>query len=108
MHFSFKGNDMSRPENTTGITQTQQPTLSRIAFGGVNNNLLEVLDGGDIDQGIELARDLAEGVEQLAARLDFVTNYGEICYCGELRALSFLSGTVAALLRSAQRKQEEA
>ena len=95
-------------KNSTTPQPMQQATLSRIAFGGSNSTLLEVVAGGDIDDGIDLACDLAEGVEQLASRLDFVTNYGEVCYCAELRALSFLSGTVAALLRSAQRKQEDA
>lgn len=95
------------PKNSKSIAATQQPTLSSTVFGGVNSDLFEIIAGGNMDHGIELARDLAEGVEQLCARLDFVTNYGEICYCAELRAVSFLSGTVAALLRSAQRKQEE-
>lgn len=98
---------MSRPENSKTPDVTQQPTLSSIVFGGADDNLLEIIAGGNMDQGIELARDLAEGVQQLCSRLDFVTNYGEICYCAELRAVSFLSGTVAALLRSAQRKHEE-
>lgn len=97
---------MSHPKNSKPVEITQQPTLSSIAFGGPNSDLFEIIAGGNMDQGIELARDLAEGVEQLCGRLDFATNYGEICYCAELRAVSFLSGTVAALLRSAQRKQE--
>lgn len=97
---------MSRPENSTSANTAQVPTLSSVVFGGTDDNLLEVINGGNADHGIELARDLAEGVEQLCARLDFATNYGEICYCAELRALGFLSGTVAALLRSVQCKQE--
>lgn len=96
------------PKNSTTQPTTQQPTLSNIRFGGPSGDLFQIVSGGSMDEGIELARDLAEGVEQLVGRLDFVTNYGEICFCSELRALSFLSGTVAALLRSAQRKQEGA
>ncbi|MGA9219672.1 MAG: hypothetical protein WBZ57_00610 [Pseudomonas graminis] len=99
---------MSRPENSKRPEVTQQPTLSALVFGGVDENLFEIIAGGNMDHGIDLARDLAEGVQQLCARLDFATNYGEVCYCAELRAVSFLSGTVAALLRSAQRKHEDA
>ncbi len=97
-----------KPENNIASTVAQQPALSSIVFGGSDNNLFEIIAGGNMDHGLKLARDLAQGVEQLCARLDFATNYGEACYCDELRAVSFLSGTVAALLRSAQRKQESA
>lgn len=91
------------PKNSTATSLTQQATLTKVIFGGINEDLLQVIDNGNLDHGLDLACDLSLGITQLLGRLEFATNYGETAYCAEIRALGFLSRTVSGLLRSAQR-----
>lgn len=91
-----------KSENSIPEAVSQQSVLSAVAFGGENSNLLSICAGGNIEQGLELAADLAIGVEQLCSRLEQSINFGELAYCSEVRALGFLSGTVAAFIRAAQ------
>ena len=73
----------------------------RINFGGANDQLLRVVEGGSAPEALDLATDLTLAVEELSHRLDFSVNgVGDPVSCVELRALAFLSGTAASLLQS--------
>ncbi|MGV8860836.1 MAG: hypothetical protein ACOH2O_13440 [Pseudomonas sp.] len=85
----------------SALSLLQNLTLSRVNFGGINNDLLQVVEGGSVFVALDLATNLSLAVEGLCSRLDFSTNNNcDPVTCAELRALELISGTAAALLQS--------
>lgn len=85
----------------TALTTLQNLKLRRVEFGGINDDLLQVVEGGSVSVALDLAADLSLAVEGLCGRLDFSTNNNcDPVTCAELRALGLISGTAAALLQS--------
>ncbi|MCV4285900.1 hypothetical protein [Pseudomonas capsici] len=98
---SKSAGSLAMPSPTPGLT------LVEMRFGDplmeYNDSLFCVENGGDIAQAFATAGDLAEGLTQLLMRQHQAANSGEIIFTGEIRALAFISDTVSALTRSAQR-----
>lgn len=85
----------------TALAKLQNLTLRRANFGGINDDLLQVVEGGSVSVALDLAADLNLAVKGLCGRLDFSTNNNcDPVTCAELRALELISGTAAALLQS--------
>ncbi|MCV4285898.1 hypothetical protein [Pseudomonas capsici] len=82
--------------------------MEQITFGGSSHSLFTIASeqwpkNEDLSGALELAADLADGVEQLCGRLHDCINDGEIAYCAEIRAIGFLAQITSALVRSAER-----
>lgn len=81
--------------------QLQAVRLKRVDFGGIDDNLFQVHEGGDMEQTLGLATDLNLALTSLCDRLDFSTNNnGDPVTCAELRALAHISSTACALIQS--------
>ncbi|MBI6853388.1 hypothetical protein YA0002_11480 [Pseudomonas cichorii] len=86
----------------------QKLRMKQISFGGSGEGLFTIAseqqsEDEDLSGALELAADLADGVEQLCGRLHDCINNGEIAYCAEIRAIGFLAQITSALVRSAER-----
>lgn len=80
--------------------QLQAVTLKSIDFGGIDNNLFQINEAGDIEQTLALAADFNLALTTLFDRLDFSTNNnGDPVTCAELRALSHIANTASALIQ---------
>jgi hypothetical protein len=80
--------------------QLQAVKLKHIDFGGIDNNLFQVNEGGDIEHSLALASDFNLALTTLCDRLDFSTNNnGDPVTCAELRALAHISSTANALIQ---------
>lgn len=78
--------------------------MTSISFGGSTEDLFTIaMNGADLSGALDLAADLADGIEQLCGRLVDCINSGEIAYCSEIRALGFLAQMTSALVRSSER-----
>lgn len=85
----------------TSKAQLQAVTLKRVDFGGIDDNLFQVHEGGDMEQTLALAVDFNLALTTLCDRLDFSTNNnGDPVTCAELRALAHISNTASALIQS--------
>lgn len=95
---------MTHAKNSTTHAVTQLlPTMKSVRFGNIDegHHPLQTISGADPYSALVLAADLALGIEKLCSRLDVATNNGdEQAGCVELRSLSLLAGTVAALVKS--------
>lgn len=81
--------------------QLQTVTLKSVDFGGIDNNLFQIHEGGDIEQTLGHAADFNCALATLCDRLDFSTNNnGDPVTCAELRALAHISNTACALIQS--------
>lgn len=81
--------------------QLQAVRLKRVDFGGIDDNLFQVHEGGDMEQALALAVDFNLTLTTLCDRLDFSTNNnGDPVTCAELRALAHISNTASALIQS--------
>jgi hypothetical protein len=81
--------------------QLQAVRLKRVDFGGIDDNLFQVHEGGDMEQTLALAVDFNLALTTLCDRLDFSTNNnGDPVTCAELRALAHISNTASALIQS--------
>lgn len=81
--------------------QLQSVMLKRVDFGGIDHNLFQVHEGGNMEQTLALAVDFNLALASLCDRLDFSTNNsGDPVTCAELRALAHLSSTACALIQS--------
>ena len=81
--------------------QLQAVRLKRVDFGGIDDNLFQVHEGGDMEQTLALAVDFNLALTTLCDRLDFNTNNnGDPVTCAELRALAHISNTASALIQS--------
>ena len=83
--------------------KAQLPGLKSVKFGRLDegDQLFQTVQGANSGDALDLAADLALGVERLCDRLDFATNNNEDpVTCVELRASSLLAGTAAALIQS--------
>lgn len=84
----------------THQTLLQDLKLKSIDFGGPDNNLFQILEGGDLNRTLELAVNLNLAVSSFCGRLDFCINNNEDpVTCAELRALAHLSDTATALIQ---------
>lgn len=80
--------------------QLQAVKLKSIDFGGIDNDLFQVHEGGNIEQSLALASDFNLALTTLCDRLDFSTNNnGDPVTCAELRALAHMSSTANALIQ---------
>lgn len=81
--------------------QLRAVTLKSVDFGGIDNNLFQIHEGGDIEQTLALAVDFNLALTTLCDRLDFsANNNGDPVTCAELRALAHISATACALIQS--------
>lgn len=96
---------MSHPKNSTTPSVSQLPSLRQIEFGNAASDgsaMLKIADSVKITDGLYLAADLADGMKQLCDRLYDDINDGDLTYCAEVRALSFLAETVGAIVRASE------
>lgn len=95
---------MSQPKNTAAQTNTQQLKTTKVDFANqCHGELLSVRDGVPAVEALQLARNLANGLQHIHGHLGDVINFGdELGYLDEMRALGFLSETVAALVFSVE------
>lgn len=85
----------------TTKAQLQSVILKRAEFGGIDHNLFQVHEGGDMEQALALAVDFNLALASLCDRLDFSTNNnGDPVTCAELRALAHISNAASALIQS--------
>ncbi|PIK77139.1 hypothetical protein [Pseudomonas sp. 382] len=92
-------------ENTTGPSPAQLPSLRELEFGNAASDgspLFKIGEGVKVTDGLYLAADLADGIKQLCDRLYDDINDGELTYCAEVRALSFLAETIGAIVRAGE------
>lgn len=68
-----------------------------------HGDLLSIREGLPAVEALRLARNLANGLQHIHGHLGDVINFGdELGYLDEMRALGFLSETVAALVFSVE------
>lgn len=72
-----------------------------------DGHLLKVVEDVDASIALDLASDLAEGIEQMLERLHDAANEGESIYTSELKALSVMAGVSAALTLSVRRAEDK-
>ncbi|GFM89181.1 hypothetical protein PSCICO_45800 [Pseudomonas cichorii] len=99
---------MTRLSKEIAFPPEPQPKMKQISFGGSGGGLFTIAskewaENEDLPGALDLAADLADGVEQLCGRLNDCINNGEIAYCAEIRAIGFLAQMTSALVRSAER-----
>lgn len=95
---------MSRLENTPAPAAAQQLKTSKVDFANqCHGDLLTIREGLPAVEALRLARNLANGLQHIHGHLGDVINFGdELGYLDEMRALGFLSETVAALVFSVE------
>lgn len=76
-------------------------SLKSVNFGGLDHDVFMLHEGVDLGLALDFAVDLNLAIGTLCDRLDYsANNNGDPVTCAELRALSHLSETSAALLQS--------
>ncbi|MBM9487009.1 hypothetical protein JBE38_13845 [Pseudomonas sp. ICBG1301] len=102
---------MTHPKNSITQQTLQLPKLTPFSFGDAGCEMFTIKEGADLIEGLKIAADISDGINQLCGRLYARINDGEIAYVSEVRALGFLGEVVCALARSAQvslQKQQDA
>lgn len=91
-------------ENIKAKPSAQQLKTTEVSFANqCHGELLSVRPGLPATEALGLARNLANGLQCICGHLGDVINYGdELHYLDEMRALGFLSETVAALIFSVE------
>lgn len=83
------------------MTSLRKIGLKSMNFGGLDHDVFMLHEGVELGLALDFAVDLNLAIGTLCDRLDYNTNNnGDPVTCAELRALSHLSETSAALLQS--------
>jgi hypothetical protein len=83
------------------MTSLRKLGLKSINFGGLDRDVFTLREGLDLSLALNFAVDLNLAIGSLCDRLDnCINNNEDPVTCAELRALSHLSETSAALLQS--------
>lgn len=96
------------PKSTTAPSPAQPTLTVEIGFfeAPIDNRdvqLLSVAAGASAVDALRAARTLSSGLGQIALHMRDSLNAGELACCDGMSALSFLSETVSALIRSAEK-----
>jgi len=94
---------MSHPENTKAPTEAQLPGMTRLTFGAPGFDLLSTVEGGNIIEALDIAADLADGIQQICIRFAESVNEGEVVYLAELRSVAMLAEVASAFVRASER-----
>lgn len=96
---------MSQAENSTTPIEAQEFGISELVFSPTPDGhfLLRTEKGSSAVDAIDLAADLADGIQQISTRLADASNEGETVYVAELRCVAMLAEVASALTRAAER-----
>lgn len=100
--------ELTQLENTKAPVEAQQLKTTEVSFANqCHGELLSVRPGVPADEALDLARNLAHGLQCICEHLGDVVNHGgELTYLDEMRTLSFLGETIGSLIFSVQRSIE--
>lgn len=96
---------MSQPQNSTAPVEVQQIGITELSFCGCQNGdyLLQTRAGTSVIEALDIAADLADGIQQVSMRFVAALDDGETIYVAEMRCLAMLAEMASAFTRSAER-----
>lgn len=96
---------MSQPKNSTTPVEVQQIGITELSFCGCPNGdyLLQTRAGTSVIEALDIAADLADGIQQISTRFAAELDEGELIYVAEMRSLAMLAEVASAFTRAAER-----
>lgn len=101
---------MSQPKNSTAHVEVQQIGITELSFCACPNGdyLLQTRAGTSVIEALDIAADLADGIQQVSMRFVAALDDGETIYVAEMRCLSMLAEVASAFTRAAERGMRRA